>query len=1214
MERHRTVTSVLSFAIKLNNRIKRRLLVPLLALAAAAGAIPTMVVANTVAGYTPGELSVDQSGGAGYTLPIGIPAGMAGMQPELSINYSSGGGNGLLGVGFSLGGFSSIHRCPATQAQDGFNRSVQLNDNDRFCLDGQRLIAISGIDGGNGTEYHTELEGFSRIYSYGQQGSGPSHWTVETQSGQTLEFGNSDDSRVEVLGQQSARLWAVNQIADAVGNLINYSYHENAGIGEHYANEIRYSDVTVKFHYESRPDSMSGFSLGGGVKSTQRLTAIESLVDSQSVKRYNLDYSQSEATGRSQLTSLSECDGNNNCLPATQFDFEPPREGHDTALVTTDLNGSGWSEAAYERQVQDVNGDGRSDLVLLKKSEAEVFVFPGKSDGTLEGVATHSNPSGSGWTSNAYTRYLLDANSDGLTDLVMSLRTDTALTVFPGQGDGSFAASPISGSIATSGRNDASYERHFNDIDGDGNIDFILLQKSEGLAYVYLGLGDGTFTTHPKVTDIAGAGWTDSAYARHTFDVTGDGMADLVMSATGNASLHVFAGKSNGAFATAPIATVIPGSWNSTAYNRRFRDTNGDGNIDLVLTSTSEFTANVFLGHGDGTFATAPITSNPDGNGWTTNDYTSEFLDMDGDGITDLTMTSVATGSLYIFPGLGNGTFTQSFTAIEPNSSYHYNSYDRQFGDIHGDGKVDLLLLNRNEGIVSTTRSHYSTDRVVSIFDGLGNATSIDYKPLTDPSVYTKGSAAQKPEIDLQAPLYVVSKVTTPDGLGGVNGTSYQYAGLKAQLQGRGSLGFASMTATNEQTGIVTTTEFRQDYPFTGQVSRTEQRLADSTLLGETSADYNATTTHNGKVYFAYSPQSVDKKYDLDGTLLVTTTTDNSYDAYGNPTEITVTTADNLGTETKQTLSDYTNNTDLWHLGRLTRATVTHSHSSSQGPITRTSAFEYNADGLLSREIIEPYNTEQRKQTDTDYDSYGNKIQVTTSGQGITSRSANTQYSADGRFPVSVTNALGHSESRSYDPLLGVMTSLTGPNGLTTTWEHDSFGREIREDRADGTWSTLYRGMCGVTACPDDAPLGTLLYTTTESAGSTPTTTYSNKLGQVIRKVTIGFDGTPVYQDTEYNALGQVSRRSLPYFKGEASHWSSSEYDILGRPTKVTQQGPNGSTIENRFSYSGFTATVTNAKGHTKTTRKNAQGKVVRVDEEDGGWVTYQYDAIGNCG
>ncbi len=73
MERHRTVTSVLSFAIKLNNRIKRRLLVPLLALAAAAGAIPTMVVANTVAGYTPVSSVGRSERGAGYTLPIGIP-------------------------------------------------------------------------------------------------------------------------------------------------------------------------------------------------------------------------------------------------------------------------------------------------------------------------------------------------------------------------------------------------------------------------------------------------------------------------------------------------------------------------------------------------------------------------------------------------------------------------------------------------------------------------------------------------------------------------------------------------------------------------------------------------------------------------------------------------------------------------------------------------------------------------------------------------------------------------------------------------------------------------------------------------------------------------------------------------------------------------------------------------------------------------------------
>ncbi|MCP4992622.1 MAG: hypothetical protein GY934_02370, partial [Gammaproteobacteria bacterium] len=164
------------------------------------------------AGFIPGELSVGQGGNATYTIPIGVPKGVAGMQPELSINYNSSGGNGLLGMGFSLGGLSAISRCPATIAQDGFKGGVYFNEKDRFCLDGQRLIAISGTDGGNGTEYRTEVDGFSKIISNGPQGSGPSYWQVWTKSGQTMEYGNSDNAKVEKTGSTDVRTWAVNSI------------------------------------------------------------------------------------------------------------------------------------------------------------------------------------------------------------------------------------------------------------------------------------------------------------------------------------------------------------------------------------------------------------------------------------------------------------------------------------------------------------------------------------------------------------------------------------------------------------------------------------------------------------------------------------------------------------------------------------------------------------------------------------------------------------------------------------------------------------------------------------------------------------------------------------------------------------------------------------------------------------------------------------------
>jgi hypothetical protein len=52
-------------------------------------------------------------------------------------------------------------------AQDGVRGSINYDANDRFCLDGQRLVAISGTYGADGTEYRTEIESFSKVISRG---------------------------------------------------------------------------------------------------------------------------------------------------------------------------------------------------------------------------------------------------------------------------------------------------------------------------------------------------------------------------------------------------------------------------------------------------------------------------------------------------------------------------------------------------------------------------------------------------------------------------------------------------------------------------------------------------------------------------------------------------------------------------------------------------------------------------------------------------------------------------------------------------------------------------------------------------------------------------------------------------------------------------------------------------------------------------------------
>lgn len=105
---------------------------------------PISVGMGTLVGRLPGEFAVDASGAATYEIPIDVPTGTNGLKPELALVYNSMADGSGLGVGWSLSGLSTIARCPSTLDQDGVGRGVELNTNDRFCLDGNKLRTTNG--------------------------------------------------------------------------------------------------------------------------------------------------------------------------------------------------------------------------------------------------------------------------------------------------------------------------------------------------------------------------------------------------------------------------------------------------------------------------------------------------------------------------------------------------------------------------------------------------------------------------------------------------------------------------------------------------------------------------------------------------------------------------------------------------------------------------------------------------------------------------------------------------------------------------------------------------------------------------------------------------------------------------------------------------------------------------------------------------------------
>ncbi|WP_092132525.1 FG-GAP-like repeat-containing protein [Polaromonas sp. YR568] len=816
--------------------------------------------------------------------------------------------------------------------------------NDRYCLDGQRLILVSGTYGATGSEYKTELDSFSRIIATGTAGNGVAYFTVQTKAGLTMEYGNTADSRIEAQGKTSVRVWAVNKISDVKTNFMTFSYTEDDVNGEYYLARVDYAgNVTagaspasqIRFNYEARPDILVRYRNGAKSRTPLRMTSVQAYAGLSLVKSYALSYDNLAAGGSTRLTGIQECENTNACVQPTNFGWLTGTNGMDAAVVATDINGSGWTSSAYPRRFADVNGDGMPDIVLIDKDEAVAHVFLAKGDGSFLAQPVSTDVNGSGWTESAYPRYLIDVNGDGRADLVMAANSEAEVYVFLGQANGSFSQQAVVTDVNGSGWISSAYPRRFADVNGDGLLDFVLIDKDEAVPYVFLGKEDGSFMAQPVSTDVNGSGWTESAYPRYLMDVNGDGRADLVMVANSEAQVHVFLGQENGSFSQQALSTDVDGSgWTSSAFSRQFADVNGDGLPDFILISKDEAVPHVFLGKGDGTFLGQPVSTDIDGNGWAESTYLRNFADINGDGRADLVMTLISEAKTYVWLGQADGSFVQQPVSTDINGDgWTSSAYVREFADINGDGKSDLILVTESEAIMHVSLSRFPASLLQSVSRGSDITATIAYKPLTDSVFYAKDTepnASAYPKLDLQYAQYVVSSVASSNGVGGTVTTQYNYGGLKAeQGTGRGMLGFRWMRSKNLANNIESYTEFNQSWPLTGSVAKSETRLAGSGNAGVLKRATNSYAQGTGSATgttFVYPSQSVEESWDLGGAAYPTVTNTYQYGQspqYGDPTQISVTNSAGAG---KTTVNEYwpaNTGSGSWVLGRLKKATVT---------------------------------------------------------------------------------------------------------------------------------------------------------------------------------------------------------------------------------------------------------------------------------------------------
>ncbi|MBR6931593.1 MAG: hypothetical protein IKH61_15405 [Bacteroidales bacterium] len=208
---------------------------------------------GNVVGSLGGVVNIGAMGGLNYTIPIELPVGIHGMQPSVSINYNNQGGNGLLGWGWDLRAVSCITRTGQTLYHDGQMTAADLTVNDRFLLDGQRLIIVNGSYGAPNSEYKTENDCMSKILLLQETITGNNeieirnYFKVFDMSGKILEYKdrlNSPDGTKDIM-------WMLSRITDRYGNIIEYHYVTNDTTGEIRLDNIEYT-ANEKLHEEAQ--------------------------------------------------------------------------------------------------------------------------------------------------------------------------------------------------------------------------------------------------------------------------------------------------------------------------------------------------------------------------------------------------------------------------------------------------------------------------------------------------------------------------------------------------------------------------------------------------------------------------------------------------------------------------------------------------------------------------------------------------------------------------------------------------------------------------------------------------------------------------------------------------------------------------------------------------------------------------------------------------
>jgi RHS repeat-associated protein len=337
----------------------------------------TIAITNSITevGSIPGQFNVGASGAASYTIPIDCPAGINGIQPSMSLNYSSNSGNGTVGIGWSVAGLSSISRTGKNLFSDKAVSPISYDNNDQFTYDGDKLLLVSGTYGADGSTYQTEHESFNTITAHTSTPTGkcPDYFTLVTKDGKTIEYGNATYNAQFIPTNETKPMnWMINKVTDTNGNYMTFTYQRSTG-GQTVISQIDYTGngtnapyASLKFNYKNKDVTYDRIILGQYYSTDILLLQnIQVFTGTTLNRQYDITYINNSVNDYF-LKTVNLTLQNGNKVSSTRFNWGATETSINN-LKTNRYNITNLSDIVNSQCSMgiDLDGDGKTELVRV---------------------------------------------------------------------------------------------------------------------------------------------------------------------------------------------------------------------------------------------------------------------------------------------------------------------------------------------------------------------------------------------------------------------------------------------------------------------------------------------------------------------------------------------------------------------------------------------------------------------------------------------------------------------------------------------------------------------------------------------------------------------------------------------------------------------------------------------------------------------------------